>query len=207
MADLKISELSALAGSNLASADLVAVVDSSASETKKLTVGDLVANGVTLISDDTIPGAKILFAAGGIATADIADSGITTAKIADDAVTAAKLANESTVDLVTTLPASGAFTGQLALDTDDNNLYCWDGSAWQSLKAAGSINSVRAALLASLTSLQRQAVAVSRLQQSSMTRLQPISFLLVQPVLVVRLLIARLMAVIFLLQRAAPKAV
>ena len=142
MADLKISELSALSGSNLASADLVAVVDSSASETKKLTVGDLVANGVTLISDDTIPGAKILFAAGGIATADIADSGITTAKIADDAVTAAKLANESTVDLVTTLPASGAFTGQLALDTDDNNLYCWDGSAWQSLKAAGSINSV-----------------------------------------------------------------
>ena len=142
MADLKISELSALAGSNLASADLVAVVDSSASETKKLTIGDLVANGVTLISDDTIPGAKILFAAGGIATADIADSAITTAKVADDGITAAKLANESTVDLVTTLPGSGAFTGQLALDTDDNNLYCWNGSAWLSLKAAGSINTV-----------------------------------------------------------------
>ena len=116
MADLKISELNALAGSALVSGDLVAVVDNSASETKKLTVGDLVANGVTLISDDTIPGAKILFAAGGIATADIADSGITTAKIADDAVTAAKLADESTVDLVTTLPASGGFTGQLAVD-------------------------------------------------------------------------------------------
>ena len=142
MADLKISELSALAGSNLASADLVAVVDNSASETKKLTIGDLVANGVTLISDDTIPGAKILFAAGDIATAALADSAVTTAKVADDGITAAKLANESTVDLVTTLPASGAFTGQLALDTDDNNLYCWDGSAWQSLKAAGSINSV-----------------------------------------------------------------
>jgi hypothetical protein len=142
MADRKISELNALTGSALASGDLVAVVDTSASETKKLTIGDLVANGVTLISDDTIPGAKILFAAGGIATADIADSAITTAKVADDGITAAKLANESTVDLVTTLPASGAFTGQLALDTDDNNLYCWDGSAWQSLKAAGSINSV-----------------------------------------------------------------
>ena len=142
MADLKISELAALAGTNLATADLVAVVDSSASETKKLTVGDLVANGVTLISDDTIPGAKILFAAGGIATADIADAAITTAKVADDGITAAKLANESTVDLVTTLPGSGAFTGQLALDTDDNNLYCWNGSAWLSLKAAGSINTV-----------------------------------------------------------------
>jgi len=142
MADLKISELAALAGNNLATADLVAVVDSSASETKKLTVGDLVANGVTLIANDTIPGAKILFAAGGIATADIADAAITTAKVADDGITAAKLANESTVDLVTTLPGSGAFTGQLALDTDDSNLYCWNGSAWISLKAAGSVNAV-----------------------------------------------------------------
>ncbi len=142
MADLKISELNALAGSALATADLVAVVDNSASETKKLTIGDLVANGVTLISDDTIPGAKILFAAGGIATADIADAAITTVKVADDGITAAKLANESTVDLVTTLPASGAFIGQLALDTDDNFLYAWSGSAWLSLKAAGSVNTV-----------------------------------------------------------------
>ena len=142
MADLKISELNALAGSALVTGDLVAVVDSSASETKKLTVGDLVANGVTLISDDTIPGAKILFGAGDIATAAVADSAITTAKIANDGVTAAKLADESTVDLVTTLPASGAFTGQLAVDTDDNALYCWDGSAWLSLKAGGSLSSV-----------------------------------------------------------------
>ena len=142
MADLKISELNALAGSALVTGDLVAVVDSSASETKKLTVGDLVANGVTLISDDTIPGAKILFGAGDIATAAVADSAITTAKVADDGITAAKLADESTVDLVTTLPASGAFTGQLAVDTDDNSLYCWDGSAWLSLKAGGSVNSV-----------------------------------------------------------------
>ena len=142
MADLKISQLSALAGSALATGDLVAVVDSSASETKKLTVGDLVANGVTLISNDTIPGAKILFGAGDIATAAVADSAITTAKIANDGITAAKLADESTVDLVTTLPSSGAFTGQLAVDTDDNSLYCWNGSAWLSLKAGGSINSV-----------------------------------------------------------------
>ena len=142
MADLKISQLNALAGANLASGDLVAVVDDSASETKKLTIGDLIANGVTLISDDTIPGAKILFAAGDIVTADLADGAVTTVKLADDAVTAAKLADESSVDLVTTLPASGAFTGQLALDTDDNKLYCWDGSAWQNLKGAGSINAV-----------------------------------------------------------------
>ena len=142
MADLKISELEALAGADLASNDLLATVDTSASETKKLTISDLIANGVTLISDDTIPGAKILFAAGDIATADIADLAVTAAKIADNGVTAAKLADESTVDLVTTLPASGAFTGQLALDTDDNKLYVWNGSAWASLLAAGSINTI-----------------------------------------------------------------
>ena len=143
MADLKISELNALAGSALATGDLVAVVDSSASETKKLTIGDLIANGVTVISDATIPGAKIMFADGGIATAKIADSAVSTAKVADDAITAAKLADESTVDLVTTLPGSGGFVGQLAIDTDDDNsLFCWNGSAWLSLKAGGSINSI-----------------------------------------------------------------
>ena len=142
MADLKISELSALAGSNLVAADALAIVDDSASETKKITVSDLIANGVTVISDDTIPGAKILFGAGDIATAALADAAVTTAKVADDAITAAKLGNESTVDLVTTLPGAGAFTGQLAFDTDDNKLYVWDGSAWKSLKAAGSVNTV-----------------------------------------------------------------
>ncbi len=142
MADLKISELSALAGANLVAADELAIVDDSASETKKITVSDLIANGVTVISDDSIPGAKILFGAGDIATAALADSAVATAKVADDAITAAKLANESTVDLVTTLPTAGAFTGQLALDTDDNNVYLWDGSAWRGIAAPGSIGNI-----------------------------------------------------------------
>ncbi len=142
MADLKISELAALAGNNLATADLLAVVDNSASETKKLTVGDLIENGVDLIADGSIPGAKILFGTGQVAGTALADGGVTTAKIADDAITAAKIANEATCDLVTTLPSSGGYTGQLALDTDDNKIYIWDGSAWQSVKGAGSVNTV-----------------------------------------------------------------
>ena len=142
MADRKISELNSLTGSALATGDLVAVVDTSASETKKLTVGALIENGVDLIADDSIPGAKILFGTGEVAGTALADGGVTTAKIADDAITAAKIANEATCDLVTTLPASGAYTGQLALDTDDNKIYIWDSSAWQSVKGAGSVNSV-----------------------------------------------------------------
>ena len=142
MADLRISERPALAGVNLASGDLLPVVDISASETKKITVQDAIGFGVTLIADATIPGAKILFNSASIPGSALVASAVGTTQINAAAVTAAKLANESTVDLVTTLPASGAFTGQLALDTDDLKTYCWDGASWQSIKAAGSINSV-----------------------------------------------------------------
>lgn len=142
MADLRISELPALAGANLAGGDLLPVVDISASETKKITVQDAIGFGVTLIADATIPGAKILFNSASIPGSALVANAVDTTQINAAAVTAAKLANESTVDLVTTLPASGAFTGQLALDTDDLKTYCWDGASWQSIKAAGSINSV-----------------------------------------------------------------
>ena len=142
MANTRISDLNALSGSDLVAGDLVAAVDVSASETKKLTIGNLIANGVTLISDDTIPGAKILFAAGDIAGTALADGAVGTTQVAADAITAAKLANESTVDIVTSLPASGAFNGQLAYDSGDDKIYLWDGSEWKDIRAAGSINTV-----------------------------------------------------------------
>jgi hypothetical protein len=142
MADLRISELAALAGANLAASDLLAVVDTSASETKKITVVDLVGNATTLIADATIPSAKILFGTAEIAGTALEDGAVDTLQLAADAVTAAKLADESSVDLVTTLPASGAFVGQIALDTDDSKIYCWNGSTWVNIKASGSINAV-----------------------------------------------------------------
>jgi hypothetical protein len=142
VADLRITELAALAGANLAAGDLLPVADISASETKKITVTDFFGNASTLIADATIPGAKILFGSGTIAGSALATGGVGATQLASGAVTAAKLANESTVDLVTTLPGSGAFTGQIALDTDDSKAYIWDGSQWVSFKAAGSVNAV-----------------------------------------------------------------
>jgi hypothetical protein len=142
VADLRISELATLAGANLAAGDYLAVADVSASESKKITVTDFVGNAVTLIADATIPNAKILFSSASIPGTAIANGGISATQLASDAVTAAKLADESTVDLVTTLPASGAFVGQLALDTDTSTAYVWDGSTWVNFKAAGSVNSV-----------------------------------------------------------------
>jgi hypothetical protein len=142
VADLKITELAALAGANLAAGDLLAIADISASETKKITVTDFFGNASTLIADATIPGAKIVFGSGTIPGSAVATGGISATQLAAGAVTAAKLGNESTVDLVTSLPASGAFTGQFALDTDDSKAYIWDGSQWVSFKAAGSVNTV-----------------------------------------------------------------
>ena len=142
MADLRISELVALAGANLAAGDLLPVVDVSASETKKITVTDLVGNATTLIADATIPGAKILFNSGQIAGSALVSGSVTATQLASGAVTAANLANESTVDLVTTLPATGAFIGQLALDTGTLKASCWNGSSWVSFKASGSVNTI-----------------------------------------------------------------
>lgn len=142
MADLRISELATLAGANLAAGDFLALADVSASESKKITVTDFLGNAVTLIADATIPGAKILFSSASIPGSALQAGAVDTTQLADDGVTAAKLADESSVDLVTALPASGAFVGQLALDTDDLKVYCWDGSQWRSIKAAGSVNSV-----------------------------------------------------------------
>ena len=144
MADLRITELAALAGVDLAAADLLPIADISASETKKITVTDFFGNASTLIADATIPSGKILFAAGTIPGTVLQTGAVTATQLASSAVTAVKLANESTVDLVTTLPVSGAYIGQLALDTDDLKVYCWDGSVWQSIKAAGSVNTVLA---------------------------------------------------------------
>jgi hypothetical protein len=142
MADLRITELAALSSGDLATGDFLAVADISASETKKITVTDFTGKAVTLIADATIPGAKILFGSQQIAGSALVNGAVGTTQLADDAVTAAKLADESSVDLVTTLPASGAFVGQIALDTDDSKIYCWNGSTWVNIKAAGSINTV-----------------------------------------------------------------
>jgi len=56
MADLKISQLNSLAGASLANNDVVAVVDTSASETKKITSVDLIQYGYGLLSASTLDG-------------------------------------------------------------------------------------------------------------------------------------------------------
>jgi hypothetical protein len=101
-------------------------------------VTSLTAAGRAFLDDANAAAQRATLGLGTVATA----SSIGTSDLTNGAVTAAKLANESTVDLVTSLPASGAYVGQLALTTGDNKAYSWSGSIWTPFKAAGSINIV-----------------------------------------------------------------
>ena len=93
MADLKISQLNSLAGGSLASADVVAVVDTSASETKKITSLELVQYGYGLISAGTLDGdiieAGTTSARGTVQLTDSTSSTSTTTAATPNAVKAA----------------------------------------------------------------------------------------------------------------------
>lgn len=140
MADLRISELQTLNSADVAAGDFLAVADVSASESRKVTVTGLVGKAVTLIDNETLPSSKIAFSSGSVPGAALANGSVGATQITSGAISANKLAANSTVNLVTSLPEDGAYVGQLALDTNLNKLYTWNGSQWVAPKAAGSIN-------------------------------------------------------------------
>ena len=94
MADLQISQLPSLAEANIAATDELAIVDTSASETKRVTAKALVEKGVSLIDAGSIPGTALAsLGANTVVTASITDANVTTAKIANGAVTATQIAD------------------------------------------------------------------------------------------------------------------
>jgi hypothetical protein len=115
MADLKISQLNSLAGGSLANNDVLAVVDTSASETKKITSKDLVQYGYGLIDASTLDGdiieAGTTSARGTIQLTDSTSStSLTTAATPNSVKTAYDLANAA-------MPkAGGTFTGNISFE-------------------------------------------------------------------------------------------
>jgi hypothetical protein len=140
VADLRISELRSLASADLASGDWLAIADKSASESRKISVTEFMDKAVTLLTAETVPSGKILFDAGSIPGGALVNGAVGETQIASGGVTASKLAANSTTQLVGSLPATGSYIGQLALDTNTNKTYIWNGSAWVAFRAAGSIN-------------------------------------------------------------------
>ena len=94
MADLKITTLPALAEAGIQATDPLAIADVSATETKKVTVKDLIAAGVALIDDADIPAAKVgTLGTNQVATAAIQANAVTAAKIASGTITATEIAD------------------------------------------------------------------------------------------------------------------
>ena len=131
MADLKISQLNALAGASLADTDVLAVVDTSASETKKITSVDLVRYGYGLISASTLDGdiieAGTTSARGTVQLTDSTSSTSTTTAATPNAV-------KSAYDLAAAaLPkAGGTMTGAILADDASSPStpgYAFDGDA------------------------------------------------------------------------------
>ena len=118
------------------------VADVSASESKKITVTGFIGQAITLVADATIPSGKILFNDGSIPSGALANGAATEAKIASGAVSGSKLGANSTVNIVAALPATGAYIGQIGLESGQNKGYVWNGSQWVAFCAAGSVNSI-----------------------------------------------------------------
>ena len=89
MADQRITQLTELSKAGVAAADVLAIADISGSETKKVTVKNLLEGALDLIDADSIPLNKLN-------QASAAKLGSTA--VADDAITYAKIQNVTATD-------------------------------------------------------------------------------------------------------------
>lgn len=109
MADQRISELFEISSSGVASNDVLPIVDTNVSQTKKITAKSLAEAGFRLADDSTLSGSKLT--ATGITSDKLADGAVTTAKIAATGVTSAKIADGAVG--TTQLAATGVTTAKI----------------------------------------------------------------------------------------------
>lgn len=127
MSDQRISQLVRLPRVAIAPGDLLPITDLSASETKKVTVRDLVAAGIALLTANEIDLSKL-------------NQGSTTklgnAALADAAITARTLASNSSIVVGPTAPTTGNFIGRGFFN--NGNLQIFDGTSFAQVVLATS---------------------------------------------------------------------
>jgi hypothetical protein len=126
MADQRITQLTALPKAGVAATDVLPIADISASQTKKVTVKDLVAAGVDLVDAGEIDLDKL---------DQSSTTKLGTAALADNAVTAAKLANDSSVAVQTIAPVADNFEGRGYFNSTSGALQVFNGSTYQQVVA------------------------------------------------------------------------
>ena len=134
MPDLEISRLPRLAGADVQGTDPIAVADLSASETKKLSIADLLAKAPDYIPDDSISGDQII----NINGSQIDEDSITSRELAPNSVGSSELANNA-VD--TAAIQNGAVTNYKLADNIDGSKLL-DGSVTDA-KITGPIDGAK----------------------------------------------------------------
>lgn len=117
MSDLKITDLAALAEADVATGDLLPIVDVSADGTKKVTAGDLITASIDFLASGAIPIAKvdttgISLAADSVGSSQISTGAVGSDELATGSVTNVKLASGSlTADKFGTQAANVVLAG------------------------------------------------------------------------------------------------
>jgi hypothetical protein len=126
LSDQRITQLPALPAASAAATDVLPVADVSASQTKKITVKDLVDAGLDLVDASSIDLSKL-------------DQSSTTkigaTALATGAVTAAKLAADSSIAVDTTAPSSDNFEGRGYFNSSTGVLQVFSGGAFANVNA------------------------------------------------------------------------
>ena len=127
MSDQRITQLPALSAASAAATDVLPVADVSASQTKKITVKDLVDAGLDLVDASSIDLDKL-------------DQSSTTkigaTALASGAVTAAKLAADSSIAVDTTAPSSDNFEGRGYYNSSTGILKVYAAGAYADVNAS-----------------------------------------------------------------------
>jgi hypothetical protein len=122
LADQRITQLTPLSKAGAAANDAVPIADISASETKKITLKDLVAAGIDLVDAGEIDLAKL---------DQTSTTKLGAAAIGDGVLTAAKMAADAATAVAVTAPSTGNHRGRGWLHSGTGNLQVWDGAAFQ----------------------------------------------------------------------------
>ena len=127
-----ISAFNPVIRSKLEPTDQLAIVH--ANETKRISASDLFLGTVDRLPNKAIDGKKV--------DTYIAPNEILTIHIADHQITAEKLHDDSVCIVQSGKPVTGAFVGQVLLDTSSYSAYIWDGTAWQAFTTDMAVDSV-----------------------------------------------------------------
>lgn len=165
MADQRITQLTPLPSASVAANDVLPIADISASETKKVTVQDLIDASVDLTSTGAIDLAKL-------DQSSVTKLGSTA--LASGAVTAAKLADDSSIAVQATDPVSDNFEGRGYFNSTTGNLQVFNGASYQQVVmptagiADGAVTTAKIAD-GSITSAKLASVGTSTLADGSVT--------------------------------------